>query len=175
MFPAAVPAGLPMIVSVTGPSYVGPNSINLLFPFTVNNGVMELNPVNNFNLSSGILPTVNTVSVRLSSTNKNVTSIGPNFKTYIKNCTWAGRTIPNISSISVHIAATVTQVQQLDETFVGRNRNVSYTVTNGVPPNNYSLQFAGFGVTHAFLTPLTISARDSSGNVFYITFISTWS
>lgn len=174
MFPAALPSGLPTVVSVSGPTYVGPNSINLLFPFTVTNNVLELNPVNNFNVNSGVVPGNTKVSVRLSSTNKYVSSIGPNFANYIKNCVWSGRTITNTSSIRVHIGATMSQVQQLDDTFVGNPGNVSYTVTSGAPPNNYSLQFSGFGVTHVFLTPLTISARASNGQTFYITFVSGW-
>lgn len=172
MFPAALPAGLPTVVSVSGPTYVGPNSMNLLFPFTVNNSTLELNAINNFNVTGGVLPARMGATVRLSSSNKNVSRIGPNFINYIKNCTWAGNTITDASSIRVTIPATVTQVQQLDGTFVGHNNSAAYSVTSGAPPNNYALQFSGFGITHVFLTPLTVSARNSSGQTFYITFVS---
>lgn len=174
LIPAAVPAGLPSIVSVTGPTYVGPGSMNLLFPFSVNNSTLEINAINNFNVNSGILPANMGANVRLSSTNKNVSRIGPNFINYIRRCTWGGNTITDASSIRVSIPATVTQVQQLDGAFVGNNNSVAYTVTSASPPNNYAVQFSGFGMTHVFLTPLTIAARNSSGQTFYITFVSGW-
>jgi len=173
-FPAALPPGLSNIKYVSGPTYVGPNSINLLFPFTVSNGAIEVSAVNNFNITGGVLPQKMGATVRVSGSNKNVTSLGPNFINYIRNCSWSGRTITDASSISLFTPASVTQVQQLDETFVGHMDATSYTVTSGAPPTNYALQFAGFGVTWAFLTPLTVRARDSTGRTFYITFSSSW-
>jgi hypothetical protein len=173
-FPAALPAGLSNIKYVSGPTYIGPNSINLLFPFTVSSGVIEVSAINNFNVTGGNLPQNMGATVRVSGSNKNVTSLGPNFRNYIRNCTWSGRTITDLSSISLFTPAVVTQVQQLDESFVGQMDASSFKVTSGAPPTNYALQFAGFGITWVFLTPLTVRARDSTGRTFYITFTSSW-
>jgi hypothetical protein len=171
--PAAISTGVSNITYISGPTYVGPNSINLLFPFSLSNGVLNLNLVNNFSLSTGV-PQKMGATVRLSGTSKNVTSIGSNLRTYIKNCTWGTNTIPDASSITVHTPATMTMVQQLDETFIGQLDGSPYSVTSGPPPSNFALQFSGFGITYVFLTPLVLKARNSSGNNFYITLFSSW-
>lgn len=171
--PAAVSAGVSNITYISGPTYVGPNSINLLFPFTLSNGVLDVSLINNFSLSTGV-PQKLGATVRLSSSSKNVTSIGGNLRTYIKNCTWGANTITDASSISVYTPASMTMVQQLDETFVGHMDASPYKVTSGPPPTNFALQFQGFGVTYVFLTPLVLKARNSSGNNFYITLFSSW-
>lgn len=173
-YPASISSGVTNMSYVGGPTYVGPNGINLLFPFTVANNVLDINPINNFNVNSGTNPDNQGSTVRLSGSFTNVSDIGVNFKIYIKNCTWNGRTIPNVSSISVYKPANVTQVQQLDETFVGHMDSTSYTVTGGPPPSNFALQFPRYGITYAFLTPLVVKATDQSGHVFYITFVSSW-
>lgn len=171
--PAALPAGLPNISYVSGPTYVGPNSMNLLLPLNMNSGVLDLVLQNNFTLSTGLPQSLGAL-VTLSGNSNRVVSIGSNLRNYIKNQTWGSNTIPNASSISVHIPANMTMVQQLDPTFVGRNGNTGYTVTNSAPPPNYALQFTGFGVTHVFLTPLTLKAVNSSGQTFYITLFSNF-
>lgn len=173
-FFANVSSGSPSIVYASGPTYVGPNSINLLFPFSISSGVLEVALVNNFSVS-GSLPQNMGATVKLSGSQQRVSNIGPNFKSYIKNRTWGDRTITNVNSISVFTPAQMTQVQQLDETFVGHMNEVSYKVTGGAPPSNFALQFSGFGVTWAFLTPLVIRATDSTGHMFYITFVTSWS
>jgi hypothetical protein len=68
----------------------------------------------------------------------------------------------------------MTKVQQLDETFIGHMSAVPYTVTSNAPPTNFALQFTGYGVTYAFLTPLVLKATDSNGHHFYITLVSSW-
>lgn len=172
-YPITVSSGRPNWSYVSGPTYLGPNGTNLLFPFTLLNGVLEIVLRNNFTLSTDV-PQNMGVTVSLSGSTKKVTSIGANLRSYIKNCTWDGRTIPNASSISVHTPSSMTQVQQLDESFVGQTSSVAYKVTSGAPPANFALQFAGFGVTFAFLTPLVLKATDSAGRQFYITLLSSW-
>lgn len=173
MFPRAIVTGLPSWSYVSGPTYVGPNSINLLFPFSLSNGILEVNLINNFTLATG-LPQNMGATVNLSGTSRTANQIGPNFRAYIKNRTWNGRTISDASSISVHIPAPMTLVQQLNETFIGHMSAVPFTVTSGPPPSNFALQFQGFGVTYAFLKPLVLRARDSTGSTFYITLGSSW-
>jgi hypothetical protein len=113
-------------------------------------------------------------TVALSGSSRTANQIGSNLRTYIKNCTWDGRTITDASSISVHIPAKMTQVQQLDETFIGRMSAVPFKVTNGPPPSNFALQFPGFGITSIFLTPLVLRATSSTGQTFYITLVTSW-
>jgi hypothetical protein len=172
-YPVTVSSGRPTWSYVSGPTYLGPNGTNLLFPFTLSNGLLELVLRNNFTLSTGV-PQMMGATVSLSGSTRKVTSIGPNLRAYIKNCTWDERTIPNASSISVHTPGSMTQVQQLDESFVGRTSSVAYKVTGGAPPSNFALQFPGFGVTFAFLTPLVLKATDNLGRQFYITLLSSW-
>ena len=171
--PAAISSGVSNITYISGPTYVGPNSINLLFPFTLSNGVLNINLINNFTLNTGV-PQKMGATVRLSGSSKNATSIGSNLRTYIKNRTWGSNTITDESTISVHTPATMTMVQQLDETFIGQMDGSPFTVTSGPPPSNFALQFPGFGVTFVFLTPLVLKARNSSGQNFYITLNSSW-
>ena len=172
-YPAAVTSGGTNITYISGPTYVGPNSMNLLFPLTVSNGVLEVNLINNFSVSTGV-PQKAGATVRVSSTVKTATSIGPNLRTYIKNKTWDGRTITDAASISVHANATMTMVQQLDETFIGHMDNSAFKVTNAAPPSNFALQFPGFGVSYVFTTPLVLRATASNGSRFYITLFSSW-
>jgi hypothetical protein len=171
--PATVASGVSNISYISGPTYVGPNSINLLFPFVLSNGVLDVNLVNNFSLNTG-LPQKLGATVRLSGNSKNATSIGSNLRTYIKNRTWGTHTITDASSISVYTPAAMTMVQQLDETFVGHMDASPYCVTSGAPPSNFALQFPGYGVAYVFLTPLVLNAKDSAGNNFYITLFSSW-
>jgi hypothetical protein len=171
--PAAISTGVSNISYISGPTYVGPNSINLLFPFSLSNGVLNLNLVNNFTLNTGV-PQKMGATVRLSGTSRNATSIGSNLRTYIKNRTWGTNTIPDASSIVVHTPASMTMVQQLDETFIGQMDGSPFSVTNGPPPSNFALQFPGFGITYVFLTPLVLKARNASGQNFYITLFSSW-
>jgi hypothetical protein len=173
-YPAAIASGVTNISYASGPTYVGPNGVNLLFPFTVANNVIEINPINNFNLNSGIVPQNAGTTVTVSASVKSVFNIGNNFRTYIKNCTWSGRTIPNISSIRVHFPTSVTQVQQLDERFVGEMNTTSFNVTDAAPPSNLAIPLSGFGVTFIFSKPLVIRAVDSNGRTFYITFVTSW-
>jgi hypothetical protein len=172
-YPAPALSGQKNVSYVSGPTYVGPNSCNLLFPFNISSGVLEVNLVNNFTLSNGV-PQKMGATVTLSTTTKTVSAIGSNLRAYIKNCTWAGRTITDASTISVYTPATMAMVQQLDETFVGHMGAVPYTVTSAPPPSNFALQYSGFGVTYAFLTPLVLKATASDGHVFYITLVSSW-
>lgn len=171
--PAAVATGVSNITYISGPTYVGPNSINLLFPFSLSNGVLNVNLVNNFSLNTGV-PQKMGATVRLSGNSRNVSSIGSNLRAYIRNCTWGTNTITDASTITVHTPATMTMVQQLDETFIGPMDGTPFSVTSGPPPSNFALQFSGFGITYVFLTPLVLKARNSSGNNFYITLFSSW-
>lgn len=173
-YPAGIASGVTNISYASGPTYVGPNGINLLFPFTVVNNVLDIRTINNFNLSSGALPQNAGTTVTVSGSMRSVLNIGENFKTYIKNCTWGGRTIPNISSIQLNFPTSVTQVQQLDERFVGQMNSASYNVTDAAPPSNLALPLSGFGVTFVLLKPLVVKAVDSNGRTFYITFVTSW-
>jgi hypothetical protein len=173
-YAGAISNGLSNISYVTGPTYVGTNNTNLLFPFSLSNGVLDIIVSNGFSLTQTPEPQMAGATVRISGGSRTVSNIGNNFRAYIKNRTWGQNTIPNASSISVFITASATLVQQLDERFVGHMSSEPYIVTTAVPPSNFAIPFSGFGVTYAFLTPLVIRARNQNNAFFYIIFVSNW-
>ena len=115
---------LPDIVYVGGPYYVKPvTSEKLLCPFTFKNGTLDINPINGLDLTSGDKPLNFGIAVPGGSARRHgglnlVQNIGPNFKTYIYNCTWgedASGNVTSLASIKVYKPGVVTRVQQLDD------------------------------------------------------------
>lgn len=175
----------PYVNFVGGPCYIDPSGNKILFPFTFNNGVLDINPVIGFSLTNGELPvaigTGDGGLVKLLGGKNLVQNLGPNFKTYIQNTNWDGTDpISNITSIDVHQPGIVTRVQQLDyrlESNLPQNINpADYTFSLSLTPPSANLGFdylANFGVTYAFYKPLIVSVNTTSG-IQYLTFYSSW-
>lgn len=177
---------LPDIVYVGGPYYVKPiTSEKLLFPFTFKNGTLDINPINGFDLTSGDTP-LNFGNVPGGSARRHgglnlVQEIGPNFKTYIYNCTWGADSSGNVlslSSIKVYKPGVVTRVQQLDDgTNIPSYINPTgdgYVVSSQAPEDFAFPALENYGVTYAFEKPLVVSVSTVGNGTQYITFFSTW-
>ena len=157
---------------VESPSYLteGPN---LLFPFTYNNGTLDIEFIDDFEAqmvtSTGNEPLTDPdVSIRIiGSGSRLVQTIGDNFKAYIR----AWRTgIDSESPISVYIPGIVTKVQWQNEDNMGDG---SFEVSTNPPSGDtYTQQDAnGYKTTYIFKRPLTITTVES-GITQYITFSS---
>ena len=179
---------LPDIVYVGGPYYNRPvTSEKLLFPFTFKNGTLDINPINGFNLTSGDTPlnigdgVVPGGSVRRHGGLNLVQDIGPNFKTYIFNCTWGADSdweVSSLASIKVYKPGVVTRVQQLDD---GANIpsyinpvGDGYVISSQAPDDFTFTTLENYGVTYAFEKPLVVSVSTVGHGTQYITFFSTW-
>ena len=175
----------PTIQYVGGPYYDDPHSNKVLFPFSFLNGELDINPINGFNLESGILPKNVGPSgvgglVRLLGGVNLVQSIGQNFKKYIFNCTWginSGWDISNINSIQVYKNSVITKVQQLDYLTNLPNyinpEDDSYVISSN-PPSDFTFpDVANYGVTYIFDSPLVISVDTVGNGKQYITFFSS--
>jgi len=178
---------LPDIVYVGGPYYVKPvTSEKLLFPFTFKNGTLDINPINGFDLTSGDKPLNFGLAVPGGSARRHgglnlVQNIGPNFKTYIYNCTWgedASGNVTSLASIKVYKPGVVTRVQQLDDgtnipSYI--NPTGDGYVVSSYPPEDFAFTtLENYGVTYAFEKPLVVSVSTVGNGTQYITFFSTW-
>ncbi len=175
----------PYVNFVGGPCYTDTYGNKILFPFTFNNGVLDINPINGFSLTDGNLPvaigTGDGGLVKLHGGNNLVQNLGPNFKTYIENTKWdLGATIPNITSIDVYQPGIVTRVQQLDyrlNSNLPQNINptdYSFSLSSNAPSPNLGMDYlTNFGVTYVFYKPLIVSVTTTSG-IKYLTFYSSW-
>jgi len=195
-----------LIHFVGGPYYNDASSRKLLFPFTFKNGILEINLINGFSLTSGVTP-LNFGSggsaadgglVRLHGGLNLVQYIGPNFKTYIKNCTWKNKdntnnyNITSEATISVYTPGVVSRVQQLDNitnlpTSInpGTGAGDAYVLSTDTPTEGFVSPLQNFGVTYAFNKPLVITATAipslavspftaSPAQTVYVTFFSSW-
>jgi hypothetical protein len=191
-----------LIHFVGGPYYNDASSRKLLFPFTFKNGILEINLINGFSLTSGFTPLnfgsgglVDGGLVRLHGGLNLVQYIGPNFKTYIKNCTWKDETynyaITSEATVSVYTPGVVSRVQQLDNTTnlpmsinPGTGAGEAYVLSTSVPTEGFISPLPNFGVTYAFNKPLVVSATGiptpiaggtaGAAQTVYITFFSSW-
>ena len=184
---------------VGGPYYTDGSSRKILFPFTFKNGTLDINPINGFNLEPGATTPLNVGTgegglVRLQGGQNLVQQIGPNFKTYITNCTWTddtySYTISELRTISVQTPGVVSRVQQLDHTanlpIKINPQGSAYVISDVSPTPNFTFtSLSNFGVTYAFNRPLVISATavptligppntEYPAKRVYITFFSSW-
>jgi hypothetical protein len=152
------------------------SGVNRLFPFVYVNGMLDITyEGNTFEATmvdiSGVSPNnePDTV-VYMMGGPRLVTSIGENFKAYIR--AWRDGTIDAGSPIDLYQPSQVMRVQEADLNNITANSGESYVIseiapvsdffTAGAPANNYYTTFV-------FKTPLTVTILEG-GVTKYITF-----
>jgi hypothetical protein len=151
-------------------------SLNRLFPFSYSSGVLDITyEGNNFQERmvdiSGVSPSSETeFAYRIIGGPKLVTSLGNNFKTYIRS--WRYDTIDNGSPIELVEPTQVVRVQEADSNSVSANSGDSWRITDFKPASDNYITGEGinkYQATYIFKTPLTFSIVES-GVKRYITF-----
>jgi hypothetical protein len=175
--------GLTRFVKPESPCYdisgVDEGGLQRLFPFSYSNQVLDITyDGNNFeevmvDVTGGAdnqpLSETDTI-VRVLSGPRLATSLGPNFKTYIRS--WRRATIDAGSPIEVFVAPQVLRVQEAEFDNISSNSSDSWKISTFPPASdNY---IAGdttnkYRTTYVFKTPLTFTIVES-GITNYITF-----
>jgi len=146
---------------------------NVLFPFSYSNGLLDISySGNDFkSIMVDVLemePSSETaVAVSVMSGPHLVTSLGENFKDYIR--AWRDNTIDANSPIQIHIAP---QMMRVQETTISASDFATYRVSTDAPVSDRYINGStanNYNTTYIFKTPLTISIVEG-GVVKYITF-----
>jgi hypothetical protein len=165
-------------VEIQSPCY-NDNSIGkvILFPFTYSNGVLDIALIDNFQarmitLSGRSPDNQPDYLVKLLGGTGVVTSIGDNFKNYIRSWKTEDISLTDIvvdSPITVFKPATVTRVQMC-----GISTNDAYEESSVPPSNNYTIGSPAnnYRSVWVFDTPLTISYKNAGNQDRYITLYS---
>ena len=151
-------------------------NLTVLFPFSYYNGTLDISYSGNTFESDMVATTGNApnsetdVAVQLMSGPRLVTSLGENFKAYIRS--WRDATIDAGSPINISINPQVIKVQEAQEVNINANSGESYKISTELPAsdtyptgaisNNYQTKYV-------FKTPLTFTIFES-GVLTYITF-----
>jgi hypothetical protein len=169
-------SGLTMFHKPDSPSYTNGDGDVVLFPFVYSNGVLDISyEGNNFEASmvdtTGVAPDNETdISYSVLSGPKLVTSLGENFKAYIR--AWRTATIDSGSPIEVYTQCQVMRVQQANNKNITATSGNSYVIGT-IPPSsdNYiaGAPINEYLVTYVFKTPLTFTTIEG-GVKQYITF-----
>jgi hypothetical protein len=169
--------GLTLFVKPDSPAYDnGPRDV--LFPFSYSNQVLDITyEGNNFESlmvdTTGRAPTSEAdTAIRILSGPYLATSLGENFKAYIRS--WRSSTIDAGSPIEINIAPQLLRVQEAsyDNIDVTSDGDSSWKISTSVPASeNYITGDAtnNFKTTYIFKTPLTFTIIES-GIKKYITF-----
>jgi hypothetical protein len=153
---------------------------DVLFPFSYSNQVLDITYAgNNFESImvdiTGVEPIAETETlVRITSGPLLVSSLGDNFKTYIR--AWREATIDSGSPIEIFIAPQVLRVQEVSREFITAvsGSDTSFTVSSTRPSGeNYIVGNAAnnYNTKYVFKTPLTFTIVEG-GITQYITFKS---
>lgn len=148
-------------------------SRNVPFPFTYNNGTLDIEDKHNFNTqmidSTGNSPNTDPdASVRLMGGNRLVQHLGDNLKAYIR--AWRTGSIDADSPIEIFVHGTVQRIQWVNEDNMGDS---SYAVSTNPPSGDTYAQgdSSNYNSTWMFNKPLTITTIEG-GVKTYITFAS---
>ena len=151
------------------------NNVELLFPFTCEEGVLDISLDGNNFEQLMITQTARTPGhdvtgvVRVLGGARYVTSLGPNFIRYIR--AWRTPGIDVNAPIQIVTPGIMTRVQTGDRTNVAQDD--SFKVHNNLPESdNYICNGARYCTTYIFKSPLTISIKEN-GIRRYVTFKST--
>jgi hypothetical protein len=177
---AATKEGLTKFLNPESPAYN--NGVRrVLFPFSYSNQVLDISyEGNNFKERmvdiSGTSPSSETnTSLRIISGPRLVTSLGPNFKAYIRS--WRAATIDAGSPIEVYIAPQVVRVQEAEYANISADNDEEeeYWKISTSPPKSENYIAGGvateYDTTYIFKTPLTFTIVEDSVTK-YITFIT---
>jgi hypothetical protein len=168
--------GLTLFLKPETPCY-NDGTKRVLFPFSYLNGVLDISySGNNFkeimvdNTGEDVKPDSETgVAIRMMGGVFLVTSLGENFKAYIRS--WRSPTIDAGSPITIYTYPQIVRVQQASFTNVNADGE-SYTISNQPPASDtYPTGSVAndYETTFIFKTPLTFTIYES-GVVKYITF-----
>jgi hypothetical protein len=170
--------GLTRFVKPESPSYNNGSDI-VLFPFSYSNQVLDITYEGNDFKSvmvdvTGQAPVDNdaTVVVRILSGPVLATSLGPNFKAYIRS--WRDSTIDAGSPIEIFVAPQLLRVQEGALANLDATSDYTFIVSNTPPSgDNYITGDATnqYNSTYIFKTPLTFTTIEG-GVTKYITFKS---
>ncbi len=174
---AQVKEGLTRFLKPESPCYNTDGSGSfLLFPFTYNNGVLDITYAGN-NFEAVMVDTVNVdpgnetdTAIRVMGGPYLVNTLGSNFKSYIR--AWRDGTIDAGSPIDIYIAPQMLRVQEADENNMNANSSNSYKISTVAPSSeNYiaGSETTSYNTTYVFKTPLTFTIVES-GVTTYITF-----
>ena len=176
--------GLTRFVKPDSPTYTISGEGALLFPFSYNNGVLDITYEGNSFKSlmvdiSGVPPSPDQegpggetdTAVRIMSGPYLATSLGSNFKDYIR--AWRAATIDSGSPIEVYIPPQLLKVQAADRAVTAFAYD-TYNVGTQPPASDNFITgntLNKFSTTYIFKTPLTFTIVESSV-IKYITFQS---
>jgi hypothetical protein len=175
---ANTPSGLTKFIFVNGPSYEDSSmgGINVLFPFTYSNGILDLNinpAANSFeadmitDLNEKPLDN-NLLAVKLMGGLGLVRARGPNFLRYIR--AWRDGSIDANSPINIYTPGVMTKVQQIPNSAMEENETA---MISSEPPSSTEYVFGNqannYMTSWVFKHPLTITIVES-GVTRYITF-----
>jgi hypothetical protein len=148
----------------------------VLFPFSYYNGTLDISYSGNTFETDMVATTGNApldesdLAVQLMSGPRLVTSLGDNFKAYIRS--WRNATIDAGSPINIYINPQVVKVQEVQRANITASSSDSYRISTESPAsdtyptgaisNNYQTKYV-------FKTPLTFTIFES-GVLTYITF-----
>lgn len=167
--------GLTRFVKPESPVYAnGTNDV--LFPFSYSNNVLDITYEGN-TFKSVMVDTINVqprsesdLTARIISGPSLVTSLGNNFKDYIRS--WRSGTIDPDSPIRVVVAAQVVRVQEASLAHLTATNSNSWTIST-TPPSGDNFIIGNeenkYNTTYIFKTPLTFSIVEG-GVTQYITF-----
>jgi hypothetical protein len=167
--------GLTLFLKPESPSYNN-GTVNVLFPFSYLDGVLDISySGNDFKQIMvdvpGEAPRAETrTAIRMMGGVFLVTSLGENFKSYIRS--WRSSTIDPNSPITIYTYPQIVRVQQASLANVDSFSTFSYTVSNQAPASDtYPTGTVAndYDTTFIFKTPLTFTIYEG-GVVQYITF-----
>lgn len=150
--------------------------LDVLFPFSYSNGVLDISySGNSFEADmvavTGRAPDSETdVAVQIMSGPQLVTSLGDNFKAYIRS--WRDGSIDAGSPINIYINPQVIRVQEAQFANVDANSGSSYKISTEPPASDTYPTGAvanNYQVKYVFKTPLTFTILEG-GVTQYITF-----
>lgn len=165
---------LTRFIKPESPTY--PDGINRLFPFSYTNGILDISYSGN-NFESTMVDTPNEAplsetetAIRILSGPSLVTSLGDNFKAYIRS--WRSGTIDAGSPIEIYIAPQVLRVQEGAYNNITSVNGDSWKISTQPPSSDGYV--AGdvannYYTTYIFKTPLTFTILEG-GVIQYITF-----
>jgi hypothetical protein len=172
--------GLTRFLKPESPCYddSGLGGRTVLFPFSYSNGKLDISYSGNtfeadMVITTGIAPSAETdTAVRILSGPYLVTSLGDNFKEYIRS--WRSGAIDPGSPINIYINPQVIRVQEAQYSNVDANSGNSYKISTTPPASDTyptgSVQNT-YQAKYVFKTPLTFTIVEG-GITQYITFRS---
>lgn len=180
--PALRKEGITRFVKVESPTYRKKNSPpvhDVLFPFTYSNQVLDITYAGN-NFKSVMVDENNEEPLGEPDTTVSLlgglylaSSLGPNFKAYIRS--WRSGSIDAGSPIEVVVPAQLTRVQEASFENMTATSDDVWTISSSIPTNdNYVTgdSTTNYNTTYIFKTPLTFSIVEG-GVKKYITFKSS--